>query len=81
VNETRAQRFDLLADYFQLYLQDEGATGDLSNSWGPEAVERLLAMAPGMIGVGTVRNMTVPVEMEIAGQEPPPDFEGWDRAW
>jgi hypothetical protein len=74
-----AERFELFADYFQFYLQDEAAVGDLSNSWGPEAVERLLAIAPGTIGVGTVRNMTVPVEVEVAQQPPSEDLDGWDR--
>jgi hypothetical protein len=64
-----AQRFEfkLFADYFQFYLQDERAGGDLSESWTQEAVDRLLATAPGTIGVGTVRNMDVPVVVEIAG--------------
>jgi hypothetical protein len=46
------QRFEytLFADYFKFYLQDESADGDLSNSWTQEAVDRLLAVAPGTIG-------------------------------
>lgn len=74
-----AERFELFADYFQFYLQDEAAAGDLSESWDPEAVDRLLALAPGTIGVGTVRNTTVPVEVEIAQQAPSGDLDGWDR--
>lgn len=51
-----AQRFEfkLFVDYFQFYLQDERASGDLSERWTQEAVDRLLATAPGTIGVGTV---------------------------
>lgn len=44
--------FDLFADYFQFYLQDEGADGDLSESWTQEATDRRLALAQGTIGVG-----------------------------
>lgn len=72
--------YELFADYFQFYLQDEQAEGDLSNSWTSEAVERMLALAPGTIGVGTARNMTVPVTVEI--REFPPqkeDFIIWDQ--
>ena len=72
-------KLDVLADYFQFYLQDESAIGDLSGSWGPEAVERLVAVAPGMVGVGTVRNMRVPVLMEILESEPGCDLEAWDH--
>ena len=60
------ERFELFADYFQFYLQDEAASGDLSDAWTPEAVEQLLAIGPGVIGVGTVRNVDVPVEIEVA---------------
>jgi hypothetical protein len=72
--------FELFADYFQFYLQDEQASGDLSDSWSPDAVKNLLAFAPRTIGVGTVRNMTVPVTVEIRETEPSnEDFNAWDH--
>lgn len=71
--------FELFADYFQFYLQDEKAPVDLSEAWTPEAVERMLALARGAIGVGTVRNMNVPVEVEILSGAPDDDFARWDR--
>jgi hypothetical protein len=72
--------FELFADYFQFYLQDEQASGDLSDSWSPDAVKNLLALAPGTIGVGTVRNMTVPVTVETRETEPSnDDFNAWDH--
>lgn len=76
-----SQRFEftLFADYFHFYLQDESVQGDLSESWNQEAVDRLLAIAPGTIGVGTVRNMNVPVVVEIAEAEPVEDFNQWDQ--
>ena len=51
----------LFADYFQFYIQDEAVTGDLSKAWNEETTSRLLAMAPGTIGIGT----DVPVTVEI----------------
>jgi hypothetical protein len=75
----RQYHFDLLADYFQFYLQDEGAHGDLSNCWTEAAVERMLAVAPGTIGVGTVRNMTVPVDLELHNVEPELVLNAWDQ--
>ena len=75
----RRFEFKLFADYYQFYLQDEAAEGNLSESWTPEAVDRLLAVAPGVIGVGTVRNMDVPVTIEVADGEPPLDIEKWDQ--
>lgn len=71
--------YSLFADYFQFYLQDESAKGDLSDSWSDDAVERLLATAPGVVGVGTVRNMHVPVVVEVHSAEPISDFISWDH--
>ena len=71
--------FNLFADYFQFYLQDEAIDGDLSDSWTDEAVTRLLAVAPGTVGVGTVRNMEVPVTLEVLTSEPPLDVVAYDH--
>src|SRR5579864_9727724 len=76
---TRKFQFTLFADYFQFYLQDEGVDGDLSDSWTQEAIDRLLAIAPGTIGVGTVRNMNVPVTVEIEDSPPDEDANVWDQ--
>jgi hypothetical protein len=71
--------YEIFADYFQFYLQDEPVQGNLGDSWTEEAVERLLAIAPGTIGVGTVRNMDVPVVVEVTDQAPDDDVAGWDQ--
>lgn len=71
--------YEIFADYHQFYLQDEQADGDLSDAWTQEAVDNLLALAPGTIGVGTARNMTVPVTVEILDSQPEnEDFSEWD---
>jgi hypothetical protein len=70
----------LFADYHQFYLQDDDVRfGDLSNAWTPEATERLLAVADHVVGVGTVRNMNVPVHIAIVPQLPYLDPREWDR--
>ncbi len=76
---SRKFQFTLFADYFQFYLQDESVDGDLSDSWTQEAVDRLLAIAPGTIGVGTVRNMNVPVTVEIEDGPLNEDASVWDQ--
>jgi hypothetical protein len=68
-------RFELFADYFQFYLQDESVDGNLGEKWSPEATDRLLALAHGTIGVGTVRNMTVPVCLEFRDSAPTDDVK------
>jgi hypothetical protein len=74
-----SNHFTLFADYFQFYLQDESADGNLSESWNEEAVTRLLAVAPGTVGVGTVRNMDVPVSIEVLDSAPPLELEQSDH--
>jgi hypothetical protein len=71
--------FNLFADHFQFYLQDEAIGGDLSNSWTDEAVSRLLAVAPGTVGVRTVRNLEVPVTVEVLASEPPLNMMAYDH--
>ncbi len=69
----------LFADYFQFYIQDEAAKGDLSQAWSEEATDRLLALAPGTVGIGTVRNLDVPVTVDILEHAPVDDFSEWDH--
>jgi len=59
--------FDVFADYFQFYVEDEAKPpiDDPGNIWNEQAIADLLATGPGYISVGTVRNMTVPVTIEI----------------
>ncbi|MBL8168224.1 MAG: hypothetical protein JNJ50_08730 [Acidobacteria bacterium] len=73
-------KYEIFADYFQFYLQDEDVDGNLSDSWTKEAVDNLLALAPGTIGIGTARNMTVPVTVEILDSAlDKDDLSIWDQ--
>ena len=72
-------QYTVFADYFQFYLQDELADGNLSDAWTEQAVKELLAIAPGTIGVGTVRNMDIPVDIEIVEETPTNDPDDWDH--
>lgn len=76
---TQRHHFDLFADYHQFYLQDELVDGNLGDSWTQEATDRLLAITDGTVGVGTVRNMTVPVDVEVVDTEPQDSFDDWDQ--
>ncbi len=75
----RQFHLELFADYCQFYIRDEMAAGDLSESWNEETSERLLAVAAGTVGIGTVRDMTVPVCLELHDAEPEDDFDVWDH--
>lgn len=69
----------LFADYHQFYIQDENVDGNLSEAWTDEAVERLLAVAPGTMGIGTVRNVDVPVTIAVLEREPVLDADKFDQ--
>jgi len=74
------REFELFADYFQIHLQDDDLRfGDLSAAWTADAVRRMIAVAPGVVGIGTARNMTVPVVVEVLRAEPAADLDGWDH--
>ncbi|MCC8983399.1 hypothetical protein [Bradyrhizobium acaciae] len=75
----RSFELSLFADYFQFYIQDEPASGDLSAAWTEETTDRLLAIAPGTVGIRTVRNMDVPVVVQLLGREPDDDSADWDH--
>jgi hypothetical protein len=76
----RTLQYEIFADYHQFYLQDDDDSfGDLSEAWTQEATNRLLAVAPHCIGVGTVRNMPVPVSVIIHEAQPRIEPEEWDH--
>jgi hypothetical protein len=70
----------LFADYNQFYLQDDDERfGDLSDGWTPEATEHMLAAGDHVLGVGTVRNMNVPVQVTVDAQLPELIPSEWDK--
>jgi hypothetical protein len=75
----RRYELTLFADYHQFYIQDEKADGDLSDAWNDAAVERLLAVGPGTVGIGTVRNVKVPVTISVLEQEPALDADKFNH--
>ena len=67
----KTHRFELFADYFQFYIQDdESSAGDLSEAWTEEAVANKLAVTERAIGIGTARNMDVCVELTVSDSPP-----------
>ncbi len=76
-------QFNIFADYFQIYVEDENAHIDLSRSWTEETVESLMAFDPDSrrgFAMGTVRNMFVPVRLDILAAPPADsDFSLWDQ--
>ncbi len=78
---SRPQRIQLtlFADYHQLYVQDERATGDLSEAWTAQAVDDRIAVAPGVFGVGTEEADDTAVTIELLDREPADDTADWSH--
>src|SRR5262249_16996797 len=74
----REYKFKIFADYFQINLEDCQNNAD-SIDWNKEAIENLFAVGYQMITIGTARNMTVPVTIEIHDDAPSDDFDEWDH--
>jgi hypothetical protein len=73
-------QYQLFADYFQFYVEDENPEDTTEHIWDAKrTVEVGLALGKGIIAVGTERNFTVPVSLEIHDSEPDDDFSMWDR--
>jgi hypothetical protein len=71
-------KFEVLADCQQFYVHD--ATADLALlDWEQEDCDRLLAVAPGVLGVGTVREGFVSVVLELSEDQPSEDLNEWDQ--
>ena len=65
-------QLNLFADYFQFYIQDDDeSVDDLSNAWTKEGTDSLMAVSDRVIGVGTVRNVDVPVFVHIVDELDP----------
>ncbi len=59
------------ADYHQFHLQDSGAAkGSLGDAWIPEAQARDVAVAPLIVGIGTRRNTSVWLDLEVHDVKP-----------
>ena len=70
---------ELFADYFQLYLADDGSEIDTSDIWNDESLKLKLAVAKNTLAVGTFRNVDVKLEIEILDSAPSINLSEWDH--
>jgi hypothetical protein len=73
-------KFDIFADYFQFLLMDESSQDACTAVWSDEAVERMLVAGSTSVSLGTLRNVTVPVSVNISIAEPTVNLERFDHA-
>ncbi|CAM5463404.1 hypothetical protein GCM10010329_32270 [Streptomyces spiroverticillatus] len=70
---------ELFADYHQIHVQDEESEDDLGEAWTDRTVADGIAVADGLIGIGTAVNVTVAVEVHVLTEEPADDIDAYDH--
>lgn len=73
----RIYRFELSAEFYQFYLQDELV--EIEVEWTEQEIRDNLALSSGTIAVGTICERNVPVEVQILASEPTLNMEVWDH--
>ena len=71
--------FQVFADFHHFLLCDRGCTDVLGDAWDAAAIDDRLALAGGVVGIGTARNTTVPVEIAVLASAPPDDAAAVDH--
>ena len=72
-------KFDIFADYFQFYLNDAEKSPPAPEDWTDDDAKKRLKVIPYLIVICPVRNMTVPVTLEVCDSEPTDNFDTWDH--
>ncbi len=73
--QPQMHQLTLFADHFQVHVADDGSVGDLSDAWTQDASARGLAVADGIVGVSTARNVDVPVVVAVSPEPPDLPFD------
>jgi hypothetical protein len=71
--------FKIFADYHQFYLMDDDIQPPIPADVTNEDCRRRIKVAPHIVVVYPVRNMTVPVAIEVLNAEPNLDLAAWDH--
>ena len=70
---------ELFADYHQFYIWDAGLNPQAPVDYSDDDVVRRVKVAPNVVVIQPVRNMTVPVEIEVCASDPGFDEAPWDH--
>ena len=71
---------EVFADYNQFYVQDGGVFPDAPSEWSDADVERRVKVEANVVVVCPIRNMSVPVEIEVHTSEPSFSLAEYDHA-
>ena len=72
-------KLEVFADYHQFYLWDRETNPLAPTDYTDQDVQNMVKVAPGVVVIQPVRNMTVPVKLEVHETEPECDATEWDH--
>jgi hypothetical protein len=75
----RILNFSLIAEYFQFHIQDDALGSTACACWTQEASENLLAAAPGILCIGTVKTVDIPLTLALCDRPSDVCFDRWDQ--
>jgi len=70
---------ELFADYHQFYIWDHGVNPRAPEDYSEEDIQRMVKTAPKVIVIQPVRDMTVPVQIQIHESDPGCSPLQWDH--
>jgi hypothetical protein len=73
------RRYEVFADYFQFYLRDAEVQADPPIDYDEADVVLMVKAVPHLVVIQPVRNMNVPVEIEVLDRVPEQIEDGWDQ--
>jgi len=74
-----SRQYSIFADYFQFYLWDAGAMPEPPTDYAEADLRNRIKAAPFVVVIQPVRNMDVPVTLDIADMAPALDLSAWDH--
>jgi hypothetical protein len=72
-------RFEVFADYHQFYVWDAGVGPSAPTDYTDEDLRNRLKVAPNVVVIQPMRNMTVPVELTVCASDPGVELSRWDH--
>jgi hypothetical protein len=73
------RQYSIFADYFQFYLWDAGAMPEPPTDYAEADLHNRIKAGPFVVAIQPVRNMDVPVTLDIADAAPALDLAAWDH--
>ena len=72
-------KFELFADYNQFYVWDAGTDPSAPTDYTDTDLRNRVKVAPNVVVIQPMRNMTVPVELDVCPSDPGVELSGWDH--